>query len=183
MYNDDLFSMNHQPIKSESIAGLLVFIQDCNWIGQYKAIIGLHNLGSNFINHDNEDEILGMGIVPKVVQLLRRLDHPYIQTKALSVLSQIAQSVSRESFNAYFNEQVIPFEYLMDCLSSKSNLTVENTLCLLAKLSKKRYKILHDDSNMRLIIILEDVLIRLTSNGQKLTHFISFLLTIFPKIS
>ena len=67
MYNDDQFSMNHQPIKSESVAGLLVFIQDCNWIGQYKAIVGLHNIGSSFINHDNEAEILGMGIVPKVV--------------------------------------------------------------------------------------------------------------------
>ena len=45
--------MTSQPIKQENLDGLITFMEDCNWIGQYKAVIGLNNLGSSFINHEN----------------------------------------------------------------------------------------------------------------------------------
>jgi hypothetical protein len=59
-----------------------------------------------------------MGIVPKLAQLLKRSQHPFLQAKSLAVLTRMVHSVSRDSFTVFFNEEVIIFDDLMDCLES-----------------------------------------------------------------
>jgi hypothetical protein len=58
----------------------------------YKGLIGLCSFGDGLINRANEDELLGMGLVPKLVQLVGWQDHPFIQFHSLDILKSIGKN-------------------------------------------------------------------------------------------
>lgn len=101
-----------------SIMELIDLLTDEDFMKVYKGVIGLISFGDTLINNQNEEEFIGSGVIPKLVQLVWWRDHPFLQLRSLELLSNIVRKITPNNLRVFCNPTTIPFTIFSDSLLS-----------------------------------------------------------------
>lgn len=116
----------------------------------YEGIVGLNSFGESVVSRETEENFLGSGVVPRLLDLVHLQGHPFLQDRSIDLLIHLAKTITIDNLRAFFNLDTIPISFFTQSLIFLKS-SFNRSITLLQTLNNRSNFIASTDTNIHIL--------------------------------